>query len=61
LFLFAKQTTPNQTTGGQWYSDTSPLSIPCLSPMLQKTLRLQFINVCNKLECLSLADLYSLV
>ncbi len=27
LFLFAKQTNPNQT-GGRWYSDTSPLSIP---------------------------------
>ncbi len=31
LFLFAKQTNPFQTiqTGGQWYSDTSPFSIPC--------------------------------
>jgi hypothetical protein len=27
LFLFAKQSIPNQT-GGQWYSDTSPFSIP---------------------------------
>ncbi len=28
-FLFAKQTNTNQSnTGGQWYSDTSPFSIP---------------------------------
>ncbi len=26
--LFAKQTNPNQSNGGQWYSDTSPFSIP---------------------------------
>jgi len=30
LFFFAKQTNPNQSTGGQWYSDTSPFSIPWL-------------------------------
>jgi hypothetical protein len=34
LFLFAKQTNPNQT-GGQQYSDTSPLSIPCIGAMLR--------------------------
>jgi hypothetical protein len=34
LFLFAKQTNPNQTTGGQWYSDTPHLSIPCSNPYL---------------------------
>jgi hypothetical protein len=26
--LFAEQTNPNQSTGGQHYSDTSPFSIP---------------------------------
>ncbi len=32
LFLFAKQTNPNQTSqvGGQRYSDTSPFSFPCI-------------------------------
>jgi len=30
LFLFAKQTNPSSQTGGQWYSDTSPFSIPWL-------------------------------
>jgi len=26
---FVIQLIPNQSTGGQWYSDTSPFSIPC--------------------------------
>jgi hypothetical protein len=30
LFLFAKQTNPNSQTGGQQYSDTFSISIPCL-------------------------------
>jgi hypothetical protein len=33
LFLFVKQTNPNQT-GGQWYNDASPFSIPCSSLFL---------------------------
>jgi len=33
-------------TGGQWYSDTSPFSIPCCT--------IKLINSCNKLDCLSL-------
>jgi hypothetical protein len=28
LFLFAKQAIQTSQTGGQWYSDTSPFSIP---------------------------------
>jgi len=30
LYLFANQTNPTNQTGGQWYSDTSPFSIPWL-------------------------------
>jgi hypothetical protein len=35
-FLFAKKTNPNLSTGGQWYSDTSPFSIPWLKTDLCK-------------------------
>ncbi len=39
MFLFAKQTNPDQT-GGQWYSDTSPFSIRWFVPgrLLQPSL-----------------------
>jgi hypothetical protein len=39
----------------------SPLKIYDLDPMLENFLRLSFMNVRHKLECLFVADLSSLV
>jgi hypothetical protein len=40
--LLTKQTNPNQSTGGQMYSDTSPFSIPCERAQYEKRDSLQF-------------------
>jgi len=31
-------------TGGQWYSDTSPFSIPCFDPMQGAPFRVQYFQ-----------------
>jgi len=37
LFLFAKRLIPTSQTGGQWYIDTTPFSIPWLGASVTKT------------------------